>query len=248
MAQRQQFNFGVGRIFVKPPGDNPTPIPIGTVQEGSLEIMTNQVVLHGEKQFPVDVARGKGEIKGKLKYGSLNADLFNSILAGSEKTSGTVSVVAETSAIPGTPYQITVDNGADFVEDFGVIDNNTGLPMTRVDILATPTTGQYTVDEATGEYTFAAADTTHSVTITYGYALTTGNTVEVTNPLMGAGVNYQLVIANTYKGLSSGFKLWAVIIEKLAMAIKNDSHTLTDSDFSAFEDDQGRLMTRYGGI
>ena len=253
MAEKKQYNFGVGRIFVKPAkvldGPEPNPIPIGVVQEASLEITTTQVELHGEYQFPVDVARGKGSVKGKLKYGALNAGLVNSIMSGSTKTTGTTAIIADPStAIPATPYQLTAVEGATFVEDLGVYDDTADIAMTRVASSATLAAGQYKVDEATGEYTFAAADTTHKVTIVYSYTLPTGSTVAVVNPLMGAGSNYQLILGNSYKGLTVGVKLYNVIIEKLAMAFKNDSHTLTDADFTASADADGNIIDFYGGV
>ena len=72
----------------------------------------------------------------------------------------------EMGTVPATPYQITVAGSATFLADRGV--THLGTPMTRVP--SGPTTGQYAVNEATGVYTFAAADTTFAVLISYSTA------------------------------------------------------------------------------
>lgn len=79
---------------------------------------------------------------------------------------------------PG-PYTITVTQAATFINDLGVVKDGT-TPMTKV--TGTPTTGQYSVDETTGVYTFAAADTGDSVVISYQYSLADGVGYTVTLP------------------------------------------------------------------
>lgn len=70
---------------------------------------------------------------------------------------------AEVRTIPGTPYQITpyrtwlADNAVSFTGGAALIK-----------VPSAPATGQYAVD-ANGVYTFAAADTTKSVSLSYSY-------------------------------------------------------------------------------
>lgn len=84
---------------------------------------------------------------------------------------GTVANGAATQAIPATPFQITVTGPAPlkapFIGDAGVTFAN-GTALTQLTTPGTPAQGQYTVS-ALGVYTFAAADTTQSVTINFTY-------------------------------------------------------------------------------
>lgn len=74
---------------------------------------------------------------------------------------------ARTVPAPAGPYTITVTNAATYVADGGV--TKAGVAMTKV--TAAPTVGQYSVNTATGVYTFAAADANVAVVITYRYTL-----------------------------------------------------------------------------
>lgn len=75
---------------------------------------------------------------------------------------------AEAHTIPVTPgpYDVTVDNTAYLpIVDGGVIKVSTGLPMTKV--VSSPAANQYSVDEATGVYTFNSANQNSDVEISY---------------------------------------------------------------------------------
>jgi hypothetical protein len=69
----------------------------------------------------------------------------------------------ETATIPGTPFQVLVDDSADFLQDSGVIFYPGGASLVKVS--GTPATGQYAV--TAGLYTFAAADTLKQIQISY---------------------------------------------------------------------------------
>jgi len=69
-------------------------------------------------------------------------------------------------ATPG-PYTVTV-TGELPITDLGVIRDSTGVAMTKV--VGAPASGQYSVNEATGVYTFNSAQQNVAVTITYRYA------------------------------------------------------------------------------
>lgn len=73
------------------------------------------------------------------------------------------SVDAEDHVVPSSPgpYTVTVDNAADYIEDLGVAG------YVKVDVVVS--TGQYSVDELTGTYTFFedAADLTVSISYKY---------------------------------------------------------------------------------
>jgi hypothetical protein len=237
-----QYNFGTGLLSFTPPGANPTPVQCGVLQEVSLDIDQSVKELRGQYKAPVDVALAEQKFAGKAKFAQIFGAMIANILTGSVLTTGsTAGAQNEVGTIPATPYQLTVTNSATFVEDLGVIDTNTGLRMTRV--ASAPTTGQYSV--AAGVYTFAAADTTHVVWISYSYTTTGGKTVTYSNQLMGAATTFTLELFNTYNTKQKGTKLFAVVFPKFAIAMKNTDYTEQNLDFVAYANAAGKVLEDY---
>ena len=237
------INFGVGQLFITPPGTNQTPVQVGILQDISLDITRDTKELTGSLAFPVDVALGKGKITGKVKHANINAALVAAVLAGSTTATGQVLAANnETSTIPASPYSVTVANSATFKDDGNVYDYTAGIWMSRV--ASAPATGQYSL--AAGVYTFAAADTTHQVGIYYTYtAASTGKTVSLSNPLMGAATTFTMVVANSYRGKQKGYKLYAVVFPKLSLADKNEDYTTSDLEYQAFTDSNNKVIDVY---
>lgn len=73
---------------------------------------------------------------------------------------------------PG-PYTVTITppTGGVYAADAGVIGPD-DMAFVQVDAVPGPETGEYSVNEATGVYTFAAADKTLAVEISYEYSFT----------------------------------------------------------------------------
>jgi hypothetical protein len=237
-----QYNFGVGKLTLITPATPPQAIDIGVVKDVSLDISFTTKELRGAYQFPVDVARAGGKISGKAKYGQINSGIVSAILNTTKSTGSKIGVAGETATVPGTPYQITVANSATWLDDLGVFDNTTGLYLTRVS--SAPATGQYSV--SAGVYTFAAADTTHSMSISYSYtSAATGQTNALVNALMGTSTVYQLTLFNSFRGKNIGLKLYAATIPKLSFAFKNEDYTEQDLDFECFADSSGRVIDLY---
>jgi hypothetical protein len=237
-----QYNFGVGKLTLITPTTPAQAIDIGVVKDVSMDISFTTKELRGAYQFPVDVARAGGKISGKAKYGQINGGIVSAILNTTKSTGSKIGVAGETAAVPGTPYQITVANSANWLDDLGVFDNTTGLYLTRVS--SAPATGQYSV--AAGVYTFAAADTTHSMSISYSYtSAATGQTNALVNALMGTSTVYQLTLFNSFRGKNIGLKLYAATIPKLSFAFKNEDYTEQDLDFECFADSSGRVIDFY---
>lgn len=96
---------------------------------------------------------------GKWCYGKANIAV--------DYTAG-YSVTNEAQTIPGSPYTITVDQtNGNLGQDDGVTFTD-GTALTAV--TGTPTTGEYNAPTSIpGQYTFAAADTTKGVLISYSY-------------------------------------------------------------------------------
>jgi hypothetical protein len=233
-------NFGTGTLIATPnAGDlaaNPTPMKFGTLQDVSIDFTGDIKELFGQYQFAVDTARGKIKIAWKAKAAQLIGkqvnDLFFSETVSTPMTS--FSIDEGPTAIPTTPFQITVSHSATWVTDGGVYNSATGLPLTKVP--SAPTTGQYSV--AAGIYTFAAADTGNTVLISYDYiaAAGVGNGFIINNHAMGYGPIFQILFTSQYKGKQLNCQLNACRATKLALATKQDDYTIPEFDGTAFAD------------
>jgi hypothetical protein len=150
--------------------------------------------------------------------------------------------INELGTVPASgPYTVSVTNAATFIENLSVIDATTGLEMTRV--ASAPATGQYAV--TAGVYTFAAADASHVVWLSYSYSSTSGYTVTVSNALMGAGSTFSLVAYNQYESKYMGLKFPAIKAPKLSLAMKMADFTMQNVDFEAYADSTGKVAYLY---
>jgi hypothetical protein len=240
------FSFGAGNLWGIPAVASPavpTPVLFGTLQDVTVDISYTMKELTGQNSFPVAIGRGPGKIQCKAKSATISAQAFNALFSGLTVASGgQLTATSESDAIPGTPYEITVANAATFVDDLGVVVTATGARLTRV--ASTPTTGQYSV--AAGVYTFAAADTTENVTISYSYTLASaGYSTTVSNSLMGQAPSFMAVLNNQY--LQNGvnkiitFKLYACTSTKISFQFKNTDFTVPEMDFSAYANAAGQV-------
>jgi hypothetical protein len=244
MAQ-QHYNFGTGSLFVLSTTAL-NPIPIGAIQDISVDFMGDVKQLFGQNQFALDVARGKVKIDIKAKTGLVDLNLYNSMFFGQ-----TVTALAETlyafneagsGAIPTTPFQLTVANAANFKTDLGVFFTLTGKRLTQVP--SAPTAGQYSVNQATGVYTFAAADTAKTVVFNYNYASsTTGYTLAGQNIQMGALASFMMVLGNTSKSKTQSLTFYNCVSSKLALPFKQDDYEIGEIDFMAQDDGTGRVFS-----
>ena len=246
------FEFGSGTLFGFPIGGNtapnPTPMKFGTLQDVSLDISGDTKQLYGQKQFPEAVARGKCKITGKAKFASINGKMMNDLFFGQPLGTGMIkTALDEAGTVPATPFQITVSNAANFKQDWGVryaAGANAGLPLTRV--AASPATGQYSVNTATGIYTFASGDTGASVLISYTFtAATTGTQLNITNQLMGFAPTIQVLLETVYNAGQFSVMLYSVIASKLSFATKQEDFIIPEFDFEAFANASGQVIDMY---
>lgn len=238
-----QYNFGTGSLYLVPSGSNPTPVQVGTLQEVSLTIEKSIKELRGAYQFPVAIGEGAGKIDGTAKSGNINSALVAALLAGSTTTTGSSLRVSpnEVGTIPGTPFQITVAQSAQFSSDLGVYNVTDQKPMVRV--ASSPATGQYSV--SAGVYTFAAADAADVVWISYAYTSTSGNTVAFTNQLMGGGTEFRLDLFNFSQGKHMGIRLHAARLFKMGLPFKNDDFMVEDLSIAGYADSSGNVISVY---
>jgi len=165
-----QSRFGCGFLFGIPTGGSP--IMFSALQDVSVDFSQDLKTLHGSQKFAIEQAGGKAKIEGKCTVGRIDPVLFNSIFfGGTLTTGGTIGSMAENATIPAvTTFTITAAQALNFRVDLGVYDVLLGNFLTRVP--SAPATGQYSVNETTGVYTFAAADASRAVLLYYTYGAT----------------------------------------------------------------------------
>lgn len=249
-----QYSFGSGILHAKPLTDSnglaiatPTPLEFGVLQDVSVDISFDIKELYGRQQFAVDMARGKGKITSKAKAARINGGLMNSLMFGQTVTTGTAKAVSATVApqtIPAnSPYTLTITppNTGVYISDLGVTDIY-GTAYARV--ASTPSTGQYSVDESTGVYTFAAADASKTVFINYRYSATIAGSKSSTviNKNMGDAPTFEITLFTQYKGKFLSLHLYNCMSSKLGLATKQDDYLIPEFEFSSFADDQGRVF------
>lgn len=237
-----QYYFGSGSLFgIDNTASPPTPVKFGALQDVSIEFSLSIKELYGQHQFPLAIGRGKSKITGKAKLGQVQGDLYNSLFFGATKSSGEVlAAIEEVGTIPGeVPYTITVANAANFDTDLGVIYADNGKPLTRV--AENPTEGQYSVDVATGVYTFSTADGGKEVKINYLYTSNTGSTITISNQLMGVAPTFKVVLTEKFRNKTVTLILNACTSSKLTLPTKEEDFMISEFDFEAMADDAGNV-------
>jgi hypothetical protein len=245
-----QYGFGSGTLWGTQLTDAsgvvnaaPSPVLFGVLQDVSIDISGDTKQLFGQNQFPVAVGRGKAKIQGKAKFAQLNGRTLNDLYFGQPVASGLVAAVYDTTGatIPASPYTITptVPNSGTFAQDLGVRDGN-GIPMTRV--TGTPTTGQYSLSGSA--YTFAAADTTKTVFISYQYTApsTVAQKSVVNNVAMGYAPTFRADFFNSLNGKPLTLTLFSCVASKLTLASKQDDFLIPEFDFDAFANSAGQVL------
>lgn len=246
--------FGAGKLIAIPTQDalgnaiaNPTPIAIAVLKEVSVDFDFETKTLHGEKQFAVAIARGKAKIGWKAKSGDFSGAALGSLFLGTQPTASRKSaVIDEAKTVPAAagPYTVTIAPPAtgSFVADLGVTNALTGLAMLRV--ASAPATGQYSLNVATGVYTFAAADASLAVLISYEYSIAssaTSSLFAITNNLMGYTPTFSAIFYNQYGGKTLAMKLNANVLGKMALPFKSDDFVTNDLDAESFADASGSV-------
>jgi hypothetical protein len=235
----QQFGFGTGILVTRRTDiTNPTPTMFGVLQEVDLTFDRSLKELYGQNQYPVAVAASGTKITGSAKTGQIRVANMSDTFFGATPSVGNIGVPAlpgETATIPATPFQVTVANGAAFVEDLGVYKQSDYTQFTRV--ASAPAVGQYAVNEATGVYTFNSADTTIPVYIMYTYNIAgSGTKFTITNPLMGNQPTFEMWFQEKFQNQTLTIRLLSCISGKLAWPFKNQDFLINQMDFQAFAD------------
>lgn len=249
-----QLGFGAGALYgerVDVTGSGIGARQFGILQDCQISFDWTAKELYGQLQFPVAVARGTAKITGTAKFARLNGLVFSDIFFGSTASVGQFGISQdEPATVPATPtYTVTVGNAATYNDDLGVSYAVSGLVFNRVSTPAAA--GQYSVNFATGVYTFSSLDANAALRISYTYKnTTTGSMTTITNRLLGdtpafKATFYQQVSPSVPGGGLSfkptGLRLNACTASKLALPTKVDDWMITDLSFQAFADASGTV-------
>ena len=240
--------FGSGTMFAKPVSGNlaanPTPMAVGVLQDCSIEITREVKELYGQNQFPVAIAPAKHKLTGKAKFAGIFGKQWSDLVFGQTTSASYKSVsLLQSGTIPTTPFQLTpvVPGSGTFVVDMGVTYAATGLPLVKV--ASGPVAGQYSVTEPGGVYTFAAADTTLGVLMTYVYSLATGGLgMTFANQLMGFGPIFEVNLVVPYNNQSALLRIFNAVASKFTFPTKNDDFVIPDFEFAAFANTAGNVF------
>lgn len=231
------LQFGTGVMFCIPNAGNtsanPSPYKLGVLQENAIEFKADLKKLFGQSQFPIAKARGKIEVSGKAKFASLDPNMLNQLYFGQVQTGGmTLMAVDEAASIPATPFQITASHSAQYVKNYGVVFTISG--QTLIKVASSPATGQYAVNEGTGVYTFAAADTGLGVKISYTYTdAARGTTVALANQLMGYAPEFRAFLFNNFRAKVFAVELYSCTMGQISIPTKQEDFWVSDITYDA---------------
>ena len=241
-----QFWFNSGLLtLVDAAAAIPTPVEIGTLTDISIDFSGARKDFNGPYQYPVSAARGDASIVCKAKFGGIKSKIYSDLFFGTTPVTGLIgNSIRESHAIPSghiiTPTQIKT--GQTFDTNLGallVATDGSVATMTRVSTV--PTTGQYSLDETSGIYTFAVADIGKLVLITYLYLVTAGPgvIVPIENKLMGDVPKFRAILTGKFEGKAALMDLYNCISDKLNLATKKGDYANPEMDFAAISNPAG---------
>lgn len=243
---------GIGALVILPQTSGNPPSPsfpqrMVSISEFEIQVKGKNVNLEGQNQWPDDVMPSDREGSIKLTAGRISLDMLN-LMFGETIASGFTQPVMDEgpTAIPTTPYQITVVGSANFVDDLAVVNAATGQQLEQV--ASGPVAGQYSV--AAGVYTFAAADHTSgiSVKISYTKGVTgSGRTLTVGNHLQGYGPVHRAVITAPYTCPIATVALGSINVRSIrftevGLPFKRNGYLMVPLSGSIFPDGSGDAL------
>lgn len=252
----QYIQYGSAFLFVRPTGGNlpasPQPVFPLTVQDVEVNVKGKIDELRGQYQWAEDSATGDKTGTGKFGIGRKDWYLFNNLYFADLVTAGGESVsYLEPHTIPAVtgPYTITVapPGTGTFAEDLGVVYASNGLRLQQQTAGLTQA-GQYQVSNV-GVYTFDVADASVPILISYAYTLTTGNTYQVNNQIMGYGPQAEFFLVDRYQleaGISNCLLLNAVKVSSIGnVGNKRDKYAMPEVEFTIFANAANRIMSPF---
>lgn len=235
--------LGAGDAFITPLVANPTPVHLATVQSIQLDLSWEEVMLYGKEDLPEHVARTKAKLTGSIKVARFMRGVSEVILSGSTTTAGSrlLALSESTGSISGATYTATHASGG--IQNFGVKDENDN---TMKCVPSAPAAGEYSLVETTGVYTFNAAATGKTYSVSYSYAdAVNGKTVSYSSQTIGAAVGNRIDIFGATDGLKYGITLFKATLPNFNAAFSTTEYAQPDLKFTAFKDSNKKAMSLY---
>jgi hypothetical protein len=253
------YNFGAGRARIIP-SQGGQPYELGVVQSATLDLKVDLKELRGSYRYPLAVADGKGTASGKVSFMEFWPSTLAALLGGTLQTNTQQVAVAEPQTVPATTaFTVTLNNATTLVAGSEIVTVNVGGSLvyysrvTSGPVAATtsaPTIGTYSI--TAGVLTFAAADASRNVFITYSYTPATSGNVGVA--IQQVGINTATTFQLTLMGISAKnpttngaqqllVQLNACLAPSLTMNVKLDDFTDLSLDYQAYIDGNGNLGT-----
>ena len=236
--------FGPGIMIVQNLSQaTPAPVNIGYAQEFSIDLASTPKELYGQNQYPLAVARGTVKATGKVKAAVLSGLAWNAAFFGQSLTqSGWSWNIGEQHTLASTTQQ--VNNHTTYSVDLGVSYVASGLPLQRV-APGSETTGFYSVSLSNGTYTFSTSDSTSQLSFTYTNTTTVGQSLIVTNQLLGTTPVFQLDYYTNYNQPQArpfAVRLYNAVASKISLATKLEDFVMPEIDFGFFENSAHQII------
>lgn len=243
--------FGPGILIATRTDVSPgVAINVGYVQEFSIEAAGTTKQLYGTDQFPLAAARATIKATGKFKAATLSGIAMNALFFGMTMSTGGLSWnIDSTFTLSTLSTVLTVGSSTTFDADLGVRYANSGLPLQRVST-GNEAVGSYSITGysqggGTNSYNFAAGDEGSNVKVTYTSKTGTGQSMIVTNQLIGNSPTFQLdYYTNLNQPTSKPFavRLYQAIADKTTMQFKLEDFMIPEWDVSLFANNAGQVI------
>lgn len=239
--------FGAGAFYGISNVTNPATTAFDTLQDYSLSFKRDTKSLFGEDQFADDVCAGPATVTGKVTTGSLNGRIFSDLVCGVANTDYMDQVAKKELGTVNGSSQIHVQNhGTEvFLQDLGVIDPTTNLPLVNVAIGAVTKRSHYSVTGA-GIYTFQSSRQGDKMAITYRWQLNpagNGTKLNIKNQPMGKIGDFTTVAALNWAEEQNVFTLNSCLSSDIEVGTKQGDYGKPTFNFMASVDDYGNLGT-----
>jgi hypothetical protein len=244
----QQLGFAAGTLIatqLNPATGIATPVKFGILQDCSLDLSADMKELYGQNRYAIALAPGKTKVELKAKFAQISGLLFNATFFGvTETTTQTLFADSEPATLPATPpCTVTALNGAKLIADEGVFYQATGLPLAAASVLGAAA-GVYTQPGAgVGTYGFDSLDAGAAVMLNYLYSSTVGQQISITNPKMGVGPAFSVVLSQPFDGRQVTYTFPLCQASKLSFPTKQDDFTILEIDFQVAANAAGLIGT-----
>lgn len=236
--------FNSGSLFIIPEGSTPTPVRVAALQEIRLSFDIDMREVQTQLGFPVKFTQGLSGITATAKTAKIDGAGFSRLAYGAAAATGSrlVTLDAENVIPVGADPTVTITppSSGVFAFDMGVIDDATGLPLTRTATVPVPATGQYAVVGAA--YHFYTAQTGETMRISYAYDSTSGKKLTLTNQYRGIAPKMAAMLTTSFPSCKQvNFWLPAVVVPQFVVPQRLEQYAIPEFTFKVQDDGSGNI-------